>query len=388
MTTQRETLQLQPDVLRWARERADLTTDELAHKVNLVRERVLEWEHSGKISMDWAEGVARATHTPLGHLFLSFPPHEPLPITDFRTRANETPTRPSLDLLETVYSMQRRQDWMRDELIDTGAEPLAFVNAFRLDSNPGAVADAMRNALALSEDWASSSPTWSNALSYLRDVVESAGIMVVFNGVVGNNTRRKLDPNEFQGFALVDEYAPLIFINNADYKAAQMFTLAHELAHLLVGEEGVSAFDSLIPSEHGVEQFCDKVAAEFLVPEAKFLEFWPLAANSRDPYEQTARHFKVSRIVAARRALDMDLIERDDFFGFYHHYKSQGDRTPPVGGGGDFWNTQRWRIGMRLASAVVRAVRAGRLPYREACNLTGLNGANFADMPERMGIRI
>ncbi len=388
MTAQRETLQLQPDVLRWARERADLTPDELAHKVHLITDRVLEWENSGRISMDWAERVAHATHTPLGYLFLSFPPVEPLPITDFRTRTNGTPTRPSLNLLETVYSMQHRQDWMRDEMIDTGAEPLAFVSAFRRDSNLGAMADAMRNALALSQGWASSSPTWSNALSYLRDVIESAGIMVVFNGVVDNNTSRKLDPDEFQGFALVDEYAPLIFINNADYKAAQMFTLAHELAHLFIGEEGVSAFDSLIPSEHSVEQFCDKVAAEFLVPEAKFLEFWPLVANSPDPYQQTARHFKVSRIVAARRALDMDLIERDDFFGFYQHYKSQGNRNQMAGSGGDFWNTQRWRIGMRFASAVVRAVRAGRLPYREACNLTGLNGTSFAEMPEKMGISI
>lgn len=388
MTTQSETLQLQPDVLRWARERADLTEDVLARKVRLNADRVLEWESSGRISMTWAERLADATHTPLGYLFLTLPPYESFPIRDFRTRNGESPTKPSLDLLETIHAMQRRQDWLHEELVTTGAEPLHFIAAYHPNRGYTAVADAMRNALLLASDWAATVPTWSDALSMLRDNAEAAGILVVFNGVVDNNTSRKLDPDEFQGFALVDEYAPLIFINNADYKAAQMFTLAHELAHLFIGEEGVSAFDSLIPSEHSVEQFCDKVAAEFLVPEAKFLEFWPLVANSPDPYQQTARHFKVSRIVAARRALDMDLIERDDFFGFYQHYKSQGNRNQMAGSGGDFWNTQRWRIGMRFASAVVRAVRAGRLPYREACNLTGLNGTNFAEMPEKMGISI
>ena len=81
--------------------------------------------------------------------------------------------------------------------------------------------------------------SWTNALRTLRDHIESAGVLVVFNGVVGNNTHRKLDVDEFQGFALVDEYAPLIFVNNSDYKTAQIFTLAHELSHIFVGESEV-----------------------------------------------------------------------------------------------------------------------------------------------------
>ena len=387
MTAQREPLQLQPDVLRWARERADLTPDDLARKVHLVPERVLEWERSGRISMDWAERVAHATHSPLGYLFLSFPPYETLPIQDFRTRTGEPPQRPSVDLLETVYAMQRRQDWMRDEMIETGAEPLAFIGAFHANGKYAVVANAMRDALALSDDWASSSPTWSDALAQLRDNIEEVGILVIFNGVVGNNTSRILDPEEFQGFALVDEYAPLIFINNADYKAAQMFTLAHELAHLFVGEEGISAFDSLLPSEHAVEQFCDQIAAEFLVPEARIRAFWPSIEHDPDPYQRMAREFKVSRVVVARRALDLDLIDRATFFDFYNRHKGQGNPGDGTSSGGNFWNTQRWRIGFRFASAVVRAVHAGRLPHREAYALTGLSGANFANMADKMGIR-
>ena len=191
MTAQRETLQLQPDVLRWARERADLTPDELAHKVHLITDRVLEWENSGRISMTWAERLADATHTPLGYLFLSLPPYESLPIRDFRTRNGESPAKPSLDLLETIHAMQRRQDWLHEESVTTGAEPLHFIAAYHPNRGYTAVADAMRNALLLASDWAATVPTWSNALSYLRDVIESAGIMVVFNGVVGQQYQQK-----------------------------------------------------------------------------------------------------------------------------------------------------------------------------------------------------
>ena len=386
MTTQHEILRLQPNVLRWARERADLTTDELARKVNLKAERVQEWESSGAISMTWAERLADVTHSPLGFLFLSLPPYETLPIGDFRTRAGDTPLNPSLELLETVYAMQHRSEWMREELIDTGAEPVQLVGAFQPGASTADAADSMRSTLGLAKDWATSAQSWSDATELLRDQAQAAGILMVFNGVVRNDTSRKLNPSEFQGFALVDEYAPLIFVNNADYKAAQMFTIAHELAHLFVGEGGVSAIESLLPTDHHIEILCDRIAAEFLVPEAELRSFWPNVSDRADCYQQTARHFKVSRVVTARRALDLNLIDRAAFFDFYAQNKTQGNRNQQTSPGGNFWNTQRWRIGVRFATAVVRAVRAGRLSHREAYALTGLRGSTFESMPSKMGI--
>lgn len=386
MTTQRETLQLRPAVLRWARERADLTTEELARKVKLKAERVNEWETSGEISMAWAERLAAATHSPLGFLFLSFPPDEPLPITDFRTRAGQTPRRVSVDLLETVQTMQQRSAWLRDELIDTGAVPLPLIRAYRRGVSTVDAADAMRSALGLAPDWAAEARSWSDAIGLLRDRAEAAGVMVVFNGVVGNDTSRRLDPDEFQGFALVDEYAPLVFVNNADYKAAQMFTVVHELAHLFVGQEGVSRSESLFPSDHEVEILCNRIAAEFLVPEGELRAFWPRVSGRVDRFQEIARHFRVSRIVAARRAFDLGLLDRRTFFDFYAGNKTQGNRNAPDSEGGNFWHTQRWRIGVRFAGAVVRALEAGRLSHREAYSLTGLKGDAFDNMPSKLGI--
>ena len=215
-------------------------------------------------------------------------------------------------------------------------------------------------------------------------------MLVVFNGVVGNNTSRKLDPDEFQGFALVDEYAPLVFVNNADFKAAQMFTLAHELAHLFVGETGISGFEHLKFDSNTTERFCDQVSAEFLVPAAELRDFWTTATQASDPYQSVARQFKVSSLVAARRARDLGLIEPIAFFKFYDEYTDREWHSiqQSQASGGNFWNTQKWRIGTRFGTAIFRAVKEGRLLYREAYNLTGLKGETFENMREKMEIPV
>ena len=219
----------------------------------------------------------------------------------------------------------------------------------------------MRAALQLDSDWAAKRSSWTDALSHLRNQADMNGILVVFNGIVGNSTRRKLNTEEFQGFALVDEYAPLVFVNSADYKAAQMFTLAHELAHLFVGESALTRFARLLPPDHAAELRCNRIAAEFLVPEAEFTTHWPAASDSEDPFQEVARRFKVSTLVATRRALDLALIDRGTFLRFYGQMRDEARRSAQQEGpgGGNFWHTQKWRIGPRFAAAVTRAARSG-----------------------------
>ncbi|MDE2994605.1 MAG: XRE family transcriptional regulator, partial [Chloroflexota bacterium] len=378
---------LQPSVLRWARERAGISPEELARKIQVKPERVVEWEKSGRISIAQTDNLARSTHTPLGFLYLTEPPTDQLSIPDFRTR-RQSGEPPSPDLLETVESMQRRQSWMRDELIAEGAEPLDFIGAWRADDAPQEVARAMRDAFRFGDHKASGKFAWASTLRRLRDQAEHAGVLVVVNSVVGNNTHRRLDPMEFQGFALVDEYAPLVFVNGADFKAAQMFTLAHELAHLLVGETGVSLLQDFTPPNHATEQFCSQTAAEFLVPESELQHFWPTIEKEPDPYQAIAQRFKVSLLVAAHRTLDLDLIDRNAFADFYQKYRDQRwhKEKNSEQSGGNFWMTQRWRVGARFGSAVARAVRENRLPYREAYNLTGLRRDTFERMLEKMEV--
>lgn len=377
---------VRPEMLRWACERAGYETRDLAPRFP----RLAEWERGEKQpTFKQLEAFARATHTPFGFLFLPEPPEEPLPIPDLRT-VKHRPARPSPDLLDTIYAMQRRQDWMREERIEGEADPLELVGSARVNDEPTAVGQEMRRTVGLDDGWAGEVASWQEAVSELRRRIEGLGVMAVINGIVGNNTHRKLDVDEFRGFALTDRYAPLIFVNGADAKSAQMFTLAHELAHVWLGPagEGISGFEGLFPGDSRIEKFCDQAAAEFLVPARELRELWRQVRDARDAFERVARHFKVSPIVAGRRAMDLHLVNRGTFFDFYSAYTKRERQQTRAAGGGDFYNNQNTRVGAAFATSVIRAAMGGRLTFKEAYDLTGLRGGAFQQYAKRLGMSL
>jgi len=376
MRRQRLDIELNPSVLRWARARARLDIGPLARKLDVAEDVVRDWESSGRITFSRAERLATATHTPFGKLFLSTPPDRETSVPDFRTVGDKELGSFSPGLVETLHLMQRRQMWMREILVDEGATPLPFVGSVDPESDPSEWAVHLRQVLNLDEEWASRESNWATALRTLRDRVDEAGVLIVFNGVVGNNTHWKLDPDEFRGFALVDDYAPLLFINGADFKSAQMFTLAHEMMHLLVGESGVFDLNTQRPARHTLERRCNAAAGEFLVPAQQLTELWPRLLNGPDPFQAGAKRFKVSTFVVARRALDLGLINRGGYGQFYQKYLVS-EHSGSKKSGGDFWSTQGVRIGDRFGSAVIRATRDGRLTYKDAWSLTGLKSTTF-----------
>jgi Zn-dependent peptidase ImmA (M78 family)/transcriptional regulator with XRE-family HTH domain len=384
-----KTVRFVPQVLKWARERAGLEIAYLAHRMKVPADQILTWEQNGELSFVKAKKLASYTRTPFGYLFLAEPLTDALPIPDFRTMKDSFSPKPSPDLLETIHTMQLRQEWMRDFLIDEGAAKLEFMASAKTNEDPVTVAARMRSLLGIDESWAKRWPTWEDALRHLREKIEQSGVLIFINGVVGNNTHRKLDPQEFRGFALCDDYAPLIFINGTDPKSAQMFTIAHEFAHLWYGKNGVSNVGTGDFPSIDDEKVCNAVAAEFLVPSEQIKALWSRIGSSMDAYQQIARQFKVSPIVAARRCLDLQLIDRKSFFEFYDHYINQeqnGDKKKK--GGGDFWKTQNVRIGFRFGSAVVIAAKEGRLSFRDAYRLTGLSGSKFSQYSNSIGIPV
>ncbi len=381
---------IEPALLRWALERSRKPYADMAERFS----KLGSWlSGESAPTLKQLEDFSQATHAPLGYLFLSQPPEERLPIPDFRTLSGTAVRSLSADLLDTLYSMQQRQWWLRETLVEAGADPLGVVASARLSDIPEAVAVAMREALGLHSGWARGVATWQAAIGELRRAVQDLGVMAVINGVVGNNTHRKLDVAEFRGFALCDPYAPLIFVNGADTKSAQIFTLAHELAHVWIGREGLSGFEGLFPDHGEVERFCNHVAAEFLVPARELEACWAEARAAAQPYEFLARRFKVSPIVAARRAMDLRLISREAFFAFYKDYTAQERhlemrRKEQHKGGGDFYNNQNTRVGERFALEVFRAAKEGRVMYTEAYRLTGLQGAAFRNYAQALGIEV
>lgn len=363
------------NVLRWAIERSGRTVPELEGRFPKIR----EWL-SGQTNptLRQLESLAKSTLTPLGYLFLPEPPEERLPIPYCRTVDDEPPSRFSAEFLETVQLMQRRQAWMREYLLNEDHDPLPFVQSAEVGELSRDVAQRIRQTLGFDERWASEQPTWEDALRTLRRAMEDIGILVVVNGVVGNNNHRQLDTREFRGFVLVDDHAPLVFVNNSDGKAAQMFTLAHELAHVFFGSSAAFDLRNMQPADDPMEEACNEVAAEFLVPAQELHTLWISARNDPEPFQTIARTFKVSAIVAARRALDLDLITKEHFFDFYDQYLNDARRsTDDRSGHPDFYVNQKLRVSRRFASAVAHAIREGTLLYSEAYRLTGLYGQTF-----------
>jgi len=371
-------------VLDWAVDRSGLSLADVESRFPKLRQWIAG---QSQPTLRQLESLAKLTLTPLGFFFLAEPPVERLPIPYFRTLGDEASHRYSPDLLETIHVMQRRQGWLRELLVDQGQEELPFVRSAKLDESPSSVARRIRKALGLSPQWTGQLSSWTEALQVLREAMEDAGIMVIVNGIVGNNTHRKLDPEEFRGFVLVDEVAPLVFVNGADGKAAQMFTLAHELAHVFLGSSAAFDLREMSPAKDATEQGCDRIAAEFLVPQEGLRRMWPSVKGDSERFQSIAREFKVSTLVAARRTLDLRLIPRAEFFAFYHDYLNDERRkAAQKPQGGDFYANQNLRVGRRFASAVFRAVKEGKLLYAEAYRLTGLYGKTFDRYAASLGV--
>ena len=372
------------NMLTWAIERAGYDPSEFAQKMP----QVTAWlNDERKPTVKQLEAFSKKIHLPYGYLFLPEPPKESLPIPFFRTKDGKG-EKVSLNVYDTILTLQRRQGWLKEYLQDNGFEPLKYVGQFKnsqklmslprqareQSDNVDAIVNSIRSTLGLAEDWTRHRRNRQDALDYLVETIEDKGIITVFNGVVENNTSRKIEVEECRGFVLVDDFAPFMFINNADSKAAQLFTIVHELAHIWTGQSAGFDFRILQPAADPIEALCDKVAAEFLVPEDTFNDQW-----HEDPNIQNcSQFFKVSEIVIARRAMDTGKINRERFFEFYEECKNREvvkkqNKDP----GGNFYATVRKRLSPTFVSHIHNAVKTGQLLYRDAYKLTGMKGDTF-----------
>lgn len=365
-------LHLKPNVLRWARERAGMERHVLAGAMKLPDERVEDWETTGELSFSLFQKLARVTRTPEGQLFLATPPVERLPVPDFRTLAGQTDYRPSPELLDTLHDAKRKQEWYRDYLLSLGAEPVAFVGSLSLEMTPVRAAGLMREALGLQTRLRAEAANWEEALRLHVAKIESHGILILKNGVVGSSTKRKLKVDEFRGFALSDPYAPLVFLNNEDSLAAQMFTLAHELVHIGLDESGVSNPFESGGTNNRIEAFCNRVAAELLVPAAELEK--RLKAAGADDIGALGRYFRVSGLVVLIRLRELGHLTEAGFRSLYEQeQKAFAERKSGAKrSGGNFYATEFVRVGRPLARAVVESTLEGRTSYRDACRLLGV----------------
>lgn len=375
--------EVRPELLRWARERAGFSAAMLVRRFPKLE----AWERGeARPTLKQLESFAKATYTPVGFLFLQEPPVETVPIPDFRTVENVHVGQPSPDLLDTVYICQQRQEWYRDFARSMGEEPLAFVGSARQEADVETTASGIRDALGLDLDERRRMPTWTDALRRFIEQADEAGNLVMVSGVVLNNNRRRLDPGEFRGFAIADDLAPLVFINGADTKAAQMFTLAHELAHVWLGQSALSDAQARWVPEHEVERWCNRVAAELLVPLAALRAEYRPDAELRGEMDRLARRFKVSTLVALRRIHDAGGLTREELWTEYDRELDRL-RALPRGSGGDFYLTQAARVSKRFARALVVSTLEGQTLHRDAFRMLGFSKVStFEELGRSLGV--
>lgn len=362
---------VKPELLRWACERSSGLED-LRGKVP----HLSEWIDGKKQpTLKQLSDFANAARVSVGYLFLSNPPVEQIPIPDLRTVAGQGVRKPSPDMLDIIYMCQRRQEWYRDYVEHHGDSLKDIHGTATIATSPSDVALSMQQALEFSVEDRQDAQSPDAALRMFIDRTERMGVLVMVCSTVGTNTNRKLDPKEFRGFALADPLAPLIFVNGADGKAAQMFTLAHELAHLWLGGSALSDASLRGSSTNQIEQWCNRVAAEFLVPIAS-LE----AMGYHDPLSHLVDYqsrFKVSRLVILRRLLDADMISRPDFDAAYA-VASQVVKPAEKkkNSGPTFYTTFPRTASKRFIKALYSDTIEGSTMFREACGLLGISSAD------------
>lgn len=361
-----ERLNVQPQVLRWVIQRAGLS-EEKAIKAFPLLAGWLSQEKQPTLSQ--LKNFAAKFYVPFGYLFMSNLPIESIPFPMFRGEAGQQ-DHFNLNVYDTVMNVQARQEWLEEYLNENEIDTCKFVSSINTSTSISEAVCRLRSILELESRWAFSLSTPDAAVSLLGQRLEDAGVFLAYNGVVGNNTHRPLKVSECRGFALVNEKAPYIFVNSADSKSAQLFTLIHETAHLMLGVSAGHAGSEVLYRE-ATERYCDLVAAEFLVPASVLREIW------NNDIKSVSRRFKASELVIARRAHDSGLMSDMDYKAFWTLYSQRKISAKKNPSGGSFYLTSVKRVGRSFAIHVRNAVNNRQLSYTEAYRLTGLYGKTY-----------
>lgn len=355
--------QISPVIINWIAEQRNTEPKSLAKQ---LAPKKIEQFLSGSINKSIAEKLAKLADIPFGYLFLSKPPIINNPkIPDLRQTVGAEPL--SKDFIDVLKDIERKVSWYKEFLIESGNEkPLKFVNKFPYSSDLSYYKVAQDISETIDFSIKSGSVKISR-ISYYKELsarFENIGILIFKNSVVGNNNTRKLNAEEFRGFALIDQLSPAIFINSADNPQAQLFTLLHEVAHIWIGQNGVSSWNQ----DRNVEAFCNKVAAEFLMPEELFIKEWDKYNGCQ--IEEIANIFKVSKLAIIVKAVQLNLLPQEAIVEARNQLKNNQQENSS---GGNFYNMLPVKNSHRFTEAVVNQAMSMNLPLREAGKLLNVH---------------
>lgn len=344
--------------------------------------------------------LSRFLRIPFGYLLLNSPVVEDIPLLEFRTVETEAIQKPSRELIDTIQDMERKQAWLREFYIAEGRDKLDFVGSMKFNENVEyyEIAEEIRTVLGIDKQWFEEATSRRSTFDILRDRLSQNGIIIMQSGIALNNTHRALDIDEFRAFTLIDEFAPLIFINSRDSQNGKVFSLLHELVHLFFGSHSLYNDDFRFRNRYTnpLEILCNKVAGEIIAPTDLFIFFWEEEYDNLVDVDEKitaiSAAFKVSRLVIARKALDRRYINRIKYNEtaaiVRKEFELSRQRKKDSTTGGNVINNALSRLDRNFFQTLIYAVQSGDVQYTDAYRLAGVGRGVFEDMIERLeGVR-
>ena len=378
-------VKIQPEILNWVIGQID--ERQLGEK---LANNLKKWIDGTKTpTFRQIEEMSKKTNIPLGYFFLQTPPVEKIELLEYRTVDSANMVNPSRDLIDIINEMEGVQDWMKEYRQDTGFDSLSYVGSLKNQDDTKKMAEYIRKDLDIDIDWYRKRYDFSDAFSYIRNKLNEMGIIVMLNGVVGKNTHRALNIDEFRAFTMIDIWAPLIFINSTDSQGAKLFSLFHEIAHIWIGEDDLFNDRKYNINVKPIETICNAIAGELLVPTSEFLKKWKNIDEKdiRKKISYITKEFKCSESVLARRAYDEKKINKalyDEIIDMaiidYNNYKENKKSK-----GGDYYNTVKMRLDGFFVRALCESIKMGRTTFTEAYRLTNTNSKTFFEVANRFG---
>lgn len=385
------TIAVNPDILVWARETAGFSLDEAAAKLTLssstkstAADKLAALESGEKApSRNQLNDMANVYRRPLLTFYMAEPPRKAGRGHDFRQSPDARTYRENAMLDTLLRDVQVRQEMVRELLEDEeDAKPLPFVGSIAMQQGVAHAVAALSALLDLNP-LAPRRGSPEAQFKLLREAAEDAGIFVLVLGDLGSH-HNAIPASVFRGFAIADLVAPFVVINSKDARAARVFTLVHELVHILLGQTGVSgAVSTAAPTTDyaRIERFCNDVAGEFLLPsEAYRRGVAAFGANdiekARAAVQQIATRWSVSEPMVAYRLnregyLSAGAYEtlRSEFYARWQaNLKRERDRSSS---GPNPRVVKQFSLGDALVSLVHRTVRDNALSHTKAASVLG-----------------
>lgn len=360
--------EVKQDVLLWAIEESQKSIDDIEFKFP----RINEWISGDSApTMKQIENLASFLKVPFGYMFLATPPKTNVMKVEFRSIDNKLP-EVSKNLKDTLLEMDRNQSWMSELRQELGWDKLDIIKNFDIKVNDKVtiveVAKLAKKLLGLEEEWYLNHSTNEKAYNYLREKLENAGILVMQNGVVGFDTHRNLELNEFRAFMLYDDYAPLIFVNGTDSTAGKIFSLMHEFVHILYQQDDIISESSRVEIKAN-ERKINQITAEILIPQEVIKAKWIELENKEElvRIDTISKMLKVSSYAVAVKLSEMRMIA-DNIVAVI---ASRSQNVKRSTSGGDFYKNYYAKMSSNFLKSVVSQTESGNLSYTYAFKLLG-----------------